>query len=272
MKFTIFGSSGFIGSSLSRYLRGLGDLVFEPERGNRHIFDESLGHAIYCIGLTADFRQKPFETVRAHVCYFSEILEKARFDSLLYLSSTRVYANSIRTIEDQMLSVNPKDPDDLYGLSKLMGESLCFTSTRPDVRVVRLSNVFGNDYTSSTFVSSVISDAVDKKSVNLNLDLKSEKDYVSIDDVVKLLRDIAGGGRHRLYNLASGRNTSNEDLLKAIHEVTHCTVRVNEEAKHLSFPKISVQRIKEEFDYSPVHVIDSIPKLVSSYSTSQKPP
>ena len=39
----------------------------------------------------------PFDTIRAHVSVLSEVLEHAEFESLLYLSSTRVYGRSRTT-------------------------------------------------------------------------------------------------------------------------------------------------------------------------------
>jgi nucleoside-diphosphate-sugar epimerase len=270
--FTVLGGQGFIGSNLVKYLRESDDEVYVPQRGDQSILRKALGHVIYCIGLTADFRQRTHDTVRAHVCYLSEVLEKTRFDSLLYLSSTRVYANMTRTSEDQALTVNPQDPDDLYDLSKLMGESLCFSCGRPNVRVARLSNVYGLDFKNPMFIFSVIRDAVDEKKVILSVSLDSEKDYVSINDVVNLLREIAIRGHHRLYNVASGVNTTNRELLQSVQSITGCTLEVSENAEKITYPKISISRIREEFNFSPASLADAIAAMVHAYkSTSTSP-
>jgi nucleoside-diphosphate-sugar epimerase len=268
LKFTVLGGHGFIGSHLVRYLQSLGEEVFSPSREDQTIFRRELGHVFYCVGLTADFRQRTHDTVRAHVCYLSEVLEKARFDSLLYLSSTRVYANMPSTGEDQKLIVNPQDSDELYNLSKLMGESLCFSSGRPNVRVVRLSNVYGVDFTNPMFIFSVIRDAVEKKKVMLSVSLDSEKDYVSIEDVVKLVREIAIRGRHRSYNIASGVNTTNRELLQSIQSITGCALEVSEEAERIAYPRISISRIRNEFDFSPASLNDGIAGMVHAYKSA----
>ena len=54
---------------------------------------------IYAIGVTADFRTRPFETMEAHVSVLCEILRDARLDSLTYLSSTRLYGGAASTGE-----------------------------------------------------------------------------------------------------------------------------------------------------------------------------
>lgn len=74
MKFTILGSSGFIGSELINLLKKNSIEFITPSRDYVFSKDINLGHAIYCIGLTADFRKKPMETIKAHVCKLIECL------------------------------------------------------------------------------------------------------------------------------------------------------------------------------------------------------
>ena len=131
MKFTVLGATGFIGSHLVRHLVQEGHEVWSPAKNEQSIFSNPLGHAFYCVGLTADFRQKPFDTLRAHVGLLGDILEHADFTTLTYFSSTRVYFRNEQTSEDDSLVVVPNDPSDLYNLSKLAGESLCWSCGCP---------------------------------------------------------------------------------------------------------------------------------------------
>ena len=149
----------------------------------------------YCIGLTADFRHRPFDTVTAHVGKFQGILQNVRFERLVYCSSTRVYDTSGigSTSEVCPRSVNPNDPSDLYNLSKLMGESLALNGGRPGI-VARLSNVVGPDFESENFVPSLVRDAV-RGRIELRSDPKSTKDYISVGEAVRLLMAIGSRGR-----------------------------------------------------------------------------
>jgi nucleoside-diphosphate-sugar epimerase len=262
--FTVLGASGFIGSHLVRWLENQSKPFNAPARED-DVTNRPLGHVIYCIGLTADFRLRPFDTVRAHVSRLLEILEKAEFESLLYLSTTRVYAGLDTAAEDLALGVNPMKSDDLYNISKIMGESLCLSSPRREVRVVRLSNVYGRDFSSGNFLTSVIKEAIETGRVNLRTSMESTKDYVSVEDVVSLLPQIALRGSQRLYNLASGVNTSNAELMKIIERVTGCRVEVAKDSPTISFPKINIERITEEFDFSPSLIQESLADLVGDY-------
>lgn len=262
--FTVLGASGFIGSHLSRWLESQSIPYRAPLR-DESLTGQPLGHVVYCIGLTADFRERPFDTVRAHVSHLLDVLEKAVFESLLYLSTTRVYAGLTNATEDSPLQVKPGQPDDLYNISKIMGESVSLSAPRPQVRVVRLSNVYGRDFLSHNFLTSVIKEAVEGHRVLLRTGMDSEKDYVNINDVVALLPRIALSGQQRIYNVASGVNTTNRALMEVIEHVTGCEVEVEDAAPAIRFPKINIDRIREEFDFSPTLIQDSLAELIGDY-------
>lgn len=265
MTYTVLGASGFIGSHLVKWLESQGIACWEPGRGEK-LSGRHLGHVFYCIGLTADWRQRPFDTIRAHVSVLADLLENAEFASLLYLSTTRVYAGLEDAREDAVLKVDPGVPDQLYNLSKLMGESACLGCGRQNVRVVRLSNVYGDDFLSDNFLFSVMRDAVDRQSIVLRTALDSEKDYVAVQDVVSLLPRIGTSGRHRVYNLASGVNTTNGQIMERLQWETGCSVTVVEGAPAIRFPPISIGRVREEFGFVPrATVLDSIPGLIAEY-------
>lgn len=257
MSFTVLGASGAVGSALVQDLgrrgadvRGLGRDWF------RHM-DQPWGHVIYAIGLTADFRSRPHETVAAHVEVLSRVLRSARFDSLLYLSSTRVYQRATSTAEDTCLPTLPSDPSDLYNLSKLMGESLCLSDPRPTVRVARLSNVVGGqDPASDNFVPSLLRDFAHGQ-VRLRSAATSAKDYIAMSDVTELLPRIAEAGRLRLYNVASGRQITHAAWIERLQRRhRECQVDVAPGAPELSFPPIDVRRLRSEFGHAPRCVFD----------------
>lgn len=260
-QFTVLGASGFVGSALVAALRARGHAVFAPGRGDPAIFEAPLGHVIYCIGMTADFRSKPFDTVDAHIGVLSAVLSKARFDSLLYLSSTRVYGSAATGREDAPLQVDPNNPSDLYNLSKLAGEALCRSCGKAGVKVARLSNVVGADPDSPNFLSALIRGALAGR-IELQTDLASAKDYVLLDDVVALLPRIAVLGKHWLYNVASGTRLTHAQLVAALSVITGCKVAAAPGAPHIDFPEIDTGRIREEFGFVPASVIDHLSRLV----------
>ena len=65
MKFTVLGSTGFIGSHVAALARSQGHDIYCPSRRDS-LAGRDLGHVIYAIGMTADFRHRPHETIEAH--------------------------------------------------------------------------------------------------------------------------------------------------------------------------------------------------------------
>jgi nucleoside-diphosphate-sugar epimerase len=249
---TVLGGQGYVGSWLVDHLRTLGAEVWVPEREDPALWGRALGHVVYCIGLTGDFRQRPFECMEAHVGVLSRVLQRARFDTLTYLSSTRVYMGSVRTDEDAPLSVQPGDPSYLYNLSKLAGEGLCHASGRRGVRVVRLSNVVGPgmDAASGNFVATLLAEAASGHILLKSLP-ESAKDYIGIPDVAALLPKIALSGRHRIYNLASGIQTRHLDWVQALSAHFGCGWSTSKDAQLQLLASIDNSRVAREFGFVP---------------------
>jgi nucleoside-diphosphate-sugar epimerase len=265
MKFTILGGSGFIGAHLAMRLRARGDDVMVATRDRWFQPADDLGHVVYCIGVTADFRTRTLETAQAHICRLTEVLQHGRFESLLYLSSTRVYAGAIRATEDATFQVDPARMDDVYNLSKLMGESLCLAVPDARVRVARLSNVFGPDWESRNFLVSVISEAVGTGALLFHTAPDSVKDYIGLEDVIDALLAIIERGTERIYNVASGKNVSNQQIAARLAEVCHCRVAFAPDAAATVFPVIERERLNRILDRPPVPLLDSLPALVEDY-------
>jgi nucleoside-diphosphate-sugar epimerase len=268
--FTVLGGSGFIGGHLVRHLERSGHRVATPPRGAMPGTDP--GHVIYCVGVTADFRTRPFETVAAHVTHLAEVLARARATSFLYLSSTRVYRTGGG--EDEPLTLRPADPDDLYNATKIAGEALCLAQPAATVRVARLSNVYGPGMGSDSFLAAVLCESLTGR-LRLATSLDSEKDYVAVEDVVRALERIALRGRHRLYNVAAGVNVSHRGVVERLVGLTGCKISVAHAAPRIAFPVIDTRRIAAEFDtvepWSPAGLLDRMPGLVADARAARLP-
>jgi len=261
---TVLGASGFIGSHLVERLRKY-KLEHQAVGRNDPLPSGNLGRVIYCIGVTADFRSRPFETVEAHVCKLLEVVKNCEFDALLYLSSTRLYAGADTSDEDEPLSVQPKYSSDLYNLSKLMGESITLNCGRTG-RVVRISNVYGPDFTSDNFLSGLLRQIVKREKIVLQTAPSSEKDYVCVHDVVEQLIFIASGGKERIYNVAGGVNVSNGELAAQLQQLTGCEIEFAPDAPVSRFPRITIERQRREFGFVSASVLRDLQWLVQIYT------
>jgi nucleoside-diphosphate-sugar epimerase len=205
--------------------------------------------------------------MEANVSVLAKLLRSNCFESFTYLSSTRVYLGmsiSESAREDMPLTINPNDPNDLYNASKLAGESLCLAINNPVIRVVRLSNVYGADDRSDNFLTVVIRDVITRGRATFFNAMSSEKDYISIADVVQALELLPLRAVSRLINLGSGRNVSNRELAALILRYTGCEVRVLPNAPELRAPQISIDRLIHELEIRPRDIADEFPTFVEA--------
>ncbi|MFW7342514.1 NAD(P)-dependent oxidoreductase [Pollutimonas sp. H1-120] len=263
--YTVLGGGGFIGSHLLRYLRQNDHQCFSPLRGDDSLFNSSLGHVIYCVGLTADFRSRPLDTVEAHVCLLRRLLEQAEFESLTYLSSTRVYAGATATDESSTLHVNPNQPGDLYNLSKLMGESLCLHGGRANTRVARLSNIVGLRPDPDIFIDQLLEEGRKTGRILLRTALSSRKDYLYIDDAVSALALIAASKAQGIINVASGEAVDNQQIVRILESDMGFIVDVAANAPAWDFTAIDINRLKDEFAIQPRLFSDYFPEFLKLY-------
>lgn len=250
---TVLGAGGWIGSALVQDLRRRGNPVQAVQRNDVADWlrgDTALGPVIYAIGLTADFRERPHDTIEAHVSLLSRVLQRRGLERLVYLSSTRVYSRSNDTDETAALPCLSSDPSDLYNLSKLMGEALVLQDPRPGLRAVRLSNVLGPGQPPTTFVGELLLQARGHGRAVIRQEPESSKDYVALADVVRLLPLLACRARHRLYNLGSGINTSHRQLASWLQQ-QGVVVQLPEPGQGATAPSFAVlrmARLRAEFE------------------------
>ncbi|WP_300578075.1 NAD(P)-dependent oxidoreductase [Phenylobacterium sp.] len=218
--FTIIGAGGFIGGRLAQALRARGEAVYAPARGESDLFERDLGQVFYCAGLTGDFAVRPFDTVEAHVTLLAQVLAKARFQRLIYLSSTRLYDSlgAAGGDETDILAFDPAAPRNVYDLSKALGENL--TLARSDGRgaVARLSNVFDLAEGASGFLPELLQAARRSRVLSRDSVPGAVRDYIHADDVVAGLLAMADQQAQGVVNVARGENVSNADLARVFAE------------------------------------------------------
>ncbi len=258
LRFTVVGAGGFVGTRLCATLRARGAQVWAPARHEPWPWAQPLGHVVYCAGLTADYLARPFDTVQAHVSLLAQVLEQGRWDSLVYLSSTRLYDGLGAGLaqEDAVLPMDPANPRHLYDLSKGLGESLCHVTGQGRARVARLACVYEGPQDADGFVPALLRQVQEARRAGLvQIEVASsplfKRDYVHLDDVVQALIGIALQGESPVYNVASGVNVSNAELFDYCARRWGCQVHATLAATPAPAPCISIERIQTELHWRP---------------------
>lgn len=216
--YTVIGASGFIGSRLVAALRGRGEMVYAPARGEAALLTRDLGKVFYCAGLTGDFMVRPFDTVEAHVGLLTQVLSQARFDRLVYLSSTRLYDSLGERggRENDVLEFDVAAPRNVYDLSKALGENLCLARSEGRASVARLANVFDWTDDAGGFLSDLLKQARRERRISLASSPQAGRDYIHAGDVIMALLAIQDQDADGVFNVARGEAISNAELAQVL--------------------------------------------------------
>lgn len=213
-RYTVIGAVGFVGSRLTAALRAQGAEVYAPARGDPELLARDLGRVFYCAGLTGDFMVRPYDTVDAHVGLLNHLLRDARFERLIYLSSTRLYDSLGERggREDDILQFDVAAPRNVYDLSKALGENLCLARSGGRAAVARLSNLFDASDDAGGFLSDLLKRARRERAITLDSSPQAGRDYIHADDVIAALLAMDAKGSEGIVNIARGVALSNEEV------------------------------------------------------------
>ncbi|MBE6369313.1 MAG: NAD-dependent epimerase/dehydratase family protein [Lentisphaerae bacterium] len=271
MRILITGGAGFIGSNIAQYYQdraevrvldnlrsgrgeNLKDLNVEFIRGDvrdRVKLAKAMKNVDYVFHLAAmigvpESMQKPQECIDINVNGTLMVLEeaaKAGVKKLCYASSAAVYGNACNQVRREDMCA---DPDSIYAVTKLDGEHYCkIFSENNKLKTVSLRyfNVFGprQDPDSAYAAAPALfcNRAIHGKKISIFGDGEQSRDFVYIDDVVKVNAFFMENDLEGVYNVATGNTVTINDLVSRIlfmtdsqSEVEHLPERPGD-IKHL---------------------------------------
>lgn len=271
-RITVFGSSGFIGRNLVEKLRSEGFETIDCPNRDERVSGRDLGTVYYCCGMTGDFRSDIPNLIEAHVSNVVRLVSENTAGKIIYLSSARVYGSrwdgSNALDETSEIVVQPNDLDYVYNASKIMGEmSLRGICEAAGVQwcALRLSNVVGFDPLSPNSLWQLLREAAETEVLTFRSSPDSGKDYVALDDVLMVMVKIAQSAESGIFNVVSGRNTTNVELAESLCEITGVSPIYENSNRVLINAPISNCKIKNLLGITPATGIEDLPVLWKSY-------
>ena len=261
--FTIFGHSGFLGSNLVKFLKK--NKVFLPPK-KKFIFKKNLGNIIYCIG-SDDWKKDTYNSFYANLGYIPLILNNNKFKSFTFISSCRIYNNSINTEENSPFKFNPTNSSEYYNLKKILAENYLFASNKK-IKIIRISNIFGFSPKSPLVFPMFIKNALKKKKIIISINKNSSKDFIHIDDVTKMIVNITIKGKNKIYNLASGKNIKLITLADHIKKIIKCNIILTNQKTKITEPKININKIIKEFNFKPKKLFYDLENIIEKYKNN----
>jgi UDP-glucose 4-epimerase len=152
----------------------------------------------------------------------------APLKSFVFPSSGAIYGFG----DDPWPETTPARPDEIYGISKWMGEQIMgrFHADRPEVRTVvaRLFNTYGPRETNPHVLPEVMKALSAGKTIELG-NLWPLRDLIFVTDTAAgLVAAAQGDPGLEVFNVGTGTGTTIEDVMETIGEITGHPVDVRQ--------------------------------------------
>ena len=197
--YTIFGQ-GFVGTNIVNFLRKKNYNVFVPKKGI-YKFNKNLHNIIYCIG-SDNWIKDPKGSFDANLGIVPKIIFNNKFTSFTFLSTVRVYIGrkSNKTDENNLIQINPNIRSFYWNSLKLTGESLCLSLPNKKIKVVRISNLFGDNFTNQVYLlPTLIRNSLKNRKINIFVNKKSSKDFLHTEEAFEVLLKVIKKGANWPY-------------------------------------------------------------------------
>ena len=141
---------------------------------------------------------------------------------LVYLSTISVYGQS------QVLSPEAEpEPDTHYGLSKLLGERLCFARLGSRCLTLRLPGVWGREDPPKLFVNKCLRKAAAGEALRISGKGQARRNYLWVGDLVPVISSAYLEKRNGVLLLGSPECSSLREMVEAIAEKTGVAVEAD---------------------------------------------
>lgn len=274
-KIVVLGSTGFIGAALVKYLRQQTEISVEgynsatldlisPDCADKlpNVVD---AETILIVTSRARRASDPFTTFSNDIAIATNVarcLSQSQIEKCVYFSSNAVYGDA--TTDLSVTERTAIAPTSFYGLAKSTGECIIKQVAEKagiPLVVLRPCMIYGpgdnsTAYGPARFIRSILSD----RKICLFGDGSEVRDYLYIDDLVKITIELALGDRSGIYNLSTGKSYSFQEI------ITYLRRLVKEE-----FQVIQVDRDRPKVDIrlNNVKMLKELPPQISFIEIEQ---
>lgn len=164
---------------------------------------------------------------------------------IIFISSTAVYGNHTKVIEDTSVFDKPNS----YGLSKLAGEFVL--SAHKNSTILRLTALYGSGMNKNLFIYKIIESAAQNNQVTIIGDGERKQDYLYIKDAADLCVLAAKKKKQGIYIGATGMSISNNkvvEILKACRPEVEIQHQGTDTSPSYAF---NISRTVDEMNFKP---------------------
>lgn len=280
MNILITGASGFIGNSILQYIKNYNYNIFALGTQNELAVDgctfidyENFDFKHFNEKIDIVFHQAANNDTQSNdknKMLLNNYYEPCRlFDHLynngcrkfIYASSCAVYGNAEVPYLEKNINITPLT---YYGVSKKMFDDFAM-NFKEDVSVIglRYSNVYGSNEFHKNKRASMIFQIINKIKNNLNINLfkngEQKRDWIHIDDIVKINIECVSLNCKEIINCGSGIAVSFNEIVKIVEKHFNWTGTVNFidndiDKTYQSLTCCNINKLKELLNITPKNV------------------
>ena len=274
-KILITGGEGFIGSHLRDKLVENGNKVTVVDNKNKtgldicdhrlfDVFEDIQPEVIFHFAAQTNVRvsnEQPAQDASVNIMGSLNVLDAARkvgVKKIVFASSAAVYgeASTFPTPEDAA----PDRPSP-YGIAKATTEKyLAYYSQSLNLPFValRFANVYGPRQHSTAVIGSFFESILSEKEISIHGNGEQTRDFVFVGDVVRVSILAAQSSAIGAYNIGTEKETSLNELLKIIEDITQRKAKVHYEREKSGGQQrssLSIGKAKKELKWEPSYTL-----------------
>lgn len=248
---TITGASGFIGKALVSELKKLKIyklyLVSKTQKDSNYFYTNSFASlpktdVIFHLGQNSDRHEiNSNNSLVEEALNDLEYIISNNYKQIIFCSSASVYGDKGNKPFKENDAVYEYDN---YSFMKIESEKKVLEANGC---VLRLANVIGLNMSKNTVLMDIISQLGLKKKLIVN-DIKSIRDFVPLDHVLKVMLEIMKVNHQGIYNVGTGREISVKNLIKIVLDIAGETSRnYSSKEKNLkySYNVLNIKKLKK---------------------------
>jgi len=274
----IIGKNSYIGRYLSNYLECNGqkklialsskdcDLLEGEDVSNIFNSLSKIGFTIVFLSAINRSVDNSFQSFKKNIAMVKNFIDNAKLiniRSVIYLSSVDVYGKDPTL---PITEITPINPDTWYGLSKFVCEWMLQKSEDLNcpISILRIPGVFGHSPRDKSVIGKMVEAIAREKRIFIHGTGQAIRDYVSVDDLCRLIKGLLPLKYNGVLNVATGQSRS---ILEIAHlagsslDLDFDTVHietVGERDFDLEFDNRKINEILPDFKFEALTVgIDS---------------
>ena len=254
-KCLVIGHSGFIGRHFCQHFRtvypqiiisGTSEEDLDMTASNGHTILARLIDEETCIVMMAAVKRQSSDDPDAFLANIkmlvnlAKVISKQPIGRLVYLSSAAIYGEDVShaAITEKTLPT----PRSYYGMAKYAAENLLIKAIGEERKnrlvLVRPTTIFGADEPGTAYgPAGFLKRALNGETITLWGDGSELRDFVHVDDAVRILARLCVSDFSGLINLVSGESLSFKDIIMEISKLRMQEVKI-----------VSRQRSKDKVD------------------------